>query len=274
MEGSVHQLNQHDLVVPEVMRVHREEGVFPSIYPCTEFMRTAGILQDFHTLVSNAGLEDFVCDEPYQYAKLTVSVVQDFSFIWASTNPMVHYKIYNLDVNLSLDDFCAAIKVPQWGAIEKIRGQPRALMDLYKDICQGRSFSEESGKIQSIQLPSIRYFAYFISKCVRARRVAGKLSIQDLAFFVAALQRDMSYNLGALITFRLAFNHQRRAFCGGLIASHLLAMHGLAPHYLDVQLPIERLDFNSMMKHNFIPNWAALNNLSYEISFVKNQVGE
>ena len=29
MEGSVHQLNQHDLVVPEVMRVHREEGVFP-----------------------------------------------------------------------------------------------------------------------------------------------------------------------------------------------------------------------------------------------------
>ena len=180
-----------------MMRVHREEGVFPSIYPCTEFMRTAGILQDFHTLVSNAGFEDFVHDEPYQYAKLTVSVVQDFSFSWASSNPMVHYKIYNLDVNLSLDDFCAAIKVPQWGAIEKIRGRPQALMDLYKDICQGRSFSEESGKIQCIQLPSLRYFAYFISKCVLARRIAGKLSIQDLAFIAAALQRDRSYNLGA-----------------------------------------------------------------------------
>ena len=77
MERSVHQLNQHDLVVPEVMRVHREEGVFSSIYPCTEFMRTAGILQDFHTLVSNAGLEDFVWGEPYQYAKLTMSMVQD-----------------------------------------------------------------------------------------------------------------------------------------------------------------------------------------------------
>ena len=150
-------------------------------------MRTAGILQDFHTLVSNAGLEDFVRGEPSQYAKLTVSVVQDFSFSWASSNPMVHYKIYNLDVNLSLDDFCAAIKVPQWGAIEKTRGQPRALMDLYKDICQGRNFSEESGKIESIQLLSIRYFAYFISKCVLARKVAGKLSIEDLAFFAAAL---------------------------------------------------------------------------------------
>ena len=100
---------------------------------------------------------------------------------------MVHYKIYNLDVHLSLDDFCAAIKVPQWGAIEKIRGQPRALIDLYMDICQGRSFSEESGKIWSIQLPSIRYFAYFILKCVLARKVAGKLSVQDLAFFAAAL---------------------------------------------------------------------------------------
>ena len=75
MEENVHQLNQHDLVVPEVMRVHCEEGVFPSIYPCTEFMRTAGILQDFHTLVSNAGLEEFIRGEPYQYAKLTVSVV-------------------------------------------------------------------------------------------------------------------------------------------------------------------------------------------------------
>ena len=182
---------------------------------------------------------------------------------------MVHYKIYNLDVNLPFDDFCAAIKVPQWGSIEKIRGQPRALMDLYKDICQGRSFSEESGKIRSIQLPSIRYFAYFISKCVLARRVAGKLSIQDLAFIAAALQRDRSYNLGALIAFRLAYNRERGAFCGGLIASRLLAMHGLAPHYLDVQLPIERLDFNSMIRHNFIPNWAALNNLSYGISFAK-----
>ena len=190
------------------------------------------MLQDFRTLVSNAGLEDFIVCEPY--AKLTVLVVQDFSFSCASSNPMVHYKTYNKDVNLPFDDFCAAIKVPQWGSIEKIRGQPRVLMDLYKDMCQGRSFSEESGKIRSIQLPSVRYFAYFISKCVLARKVAGKLSIQDLAFFAVALQRDRSYNLGALIAFRLAYNRERGAFCGGLIASRLLAMHGLAPHYLDV----------------------------------------
>ena len=112
MEENVHQLNQHDLVVPEVTRVHREEGVFPSIYPCSEFMRNAGILQDFLTLVSNAGLEDFIGGEPYQYAKLTVLVVQDFSFSCASSNPMVHYKTYNKDVSLPFDNLCAAIKVP------------------------------------------------------------------------------------------------------------------------------------------------------------------
>ena len=74
-------------------------------------------------------------------------------------------------------------------------------MDLYKDICQGRSFSDENGKIRSIQLPSIRYFTYFISKCVLARKAAGKLSVHDLAFLAAALQQDRSYNLGALIAF-------------------------------------------------------------------------
>ena len=77
---NLHQLNQHELLVHEVMRVHREEGAFPSIYPCSEFMRSAGILQDFQTLVSNAGLEDFIVGEPYRYAKLTLSVVQDLSF--------------------------------------------------------------------------------------------------------------------------------------------------------------------------------------------------
>ena len=107
-----HQLNQHELRVPEVMKVHREEEVFPSIYPCFEFMRATGISQDFHTLVANAGLEHFVEDEPCQFVKLTMSVVQDFRFSHSLPNPMVHYKIYNIVVDLSLDDFCAAIKVP------------------------------------------------------------------------------------------------------------------------------------------------------------------
>jgi hypothetical protein len=61
---------------------------------------------------------------------------------------MVHYKIYNKTVDLPFDVFCAAIRVPQWGSCKKIKERPRPLMDLYEEICQGRSFSEESGKIQ------------------------------------------------------------------------------------------------------------------------------
>jgi hypothetical protein len=155
MEENEYQLIQHELEVHEVMKVHREEGVFPSIYPCSEFMSVTGILQDFQTLISNAWLEHFVDGEHHQYVKLTMSVVQDFRFSWSVPNPMVHYKIYNKTVDLPFDDFCAAIKVPRWGLCEKIKERPRPLMDLYEEICQGRSFSDESSKIQSIHLPSI-----------------------------------------------------------------------------------------------------------------------
>jgi hypothetical protein len=101
---------------------------------------------------------------------------------------MVHYKIYNKTVNLPFNDFCATIKVPEWGSRKKIKERPRPLMDLYAEIFQGRSFSDESGKIRSIHLPSIRYFAYFIVKCVLARKTANKLSAYDLAFISAALR--------------------------------------------------------------------------------------
>jgi hypothetical protein len=146
MEENEYQLIQQELLVHEVMKVHREVGAFPSIYPCSEFMSATGILQDFQTLISNAGLEHFVDGEPYQYAKLTMFVVQNFRFFWSSPNPMVHYKIYNKIVDLPFDVFCAAIRVPQWGSRKKIKDRPRPLMDLYEEIRQGRSFSGESGK--------------------------------------------------------------------------------------------------------------------------------
>jgi hypothetical protein len=142
-------------------------------------------------------------------------------------------------------------------------------MALYEEICQGRSFSEESGKIQSIHFPSIRYFAYFITKCVLARKTASKLSSYDLAFIAAALRRDRTYNLGALIDFRLAANREKGGVCGGLIASRLLALHGVEPHIVDLQFPVERLDFNSMLHHKFVSPHACLDNLSFEITFFK-----
>jgi hypothetical protein len=60
MEENVYQLSQHELEVHEVMKVHCEERVFPSHYPCSAFMIAAEIQQDFQTLLANAGLEYFV----------------------------------------------------------------------------------------------------------------------------------------------------------------------------------------------------------------------
>src|SRR3954468_8837032 len=145
-------------------------------------------------MITNAGLEHFVEGEPFQYVKLTMAVVQDFWFTWLS-NPMVHYKIYNIAVDLPFADFCAAIRVPQCGSCENIKESPKSLMDLYAEICQGLDFSKESGKIRNIQFPSIRYFAYFITKCVLAR----KISSFDLDFITAPLNRNRSYSLGAFI---------------------------------------------------------------------------
>ena len=269
MEANAYRLNQHDLEIGEVMKVRREESVFPSLYPCNEFMRDAGILEDFQTLLSNAGLEYFISDEPYQLVKLTMSVVQDFRCSFDSSNPMVHYKIYNKSINLPLNVFCSAIRVPQWGSCMQIRERSKPLLDLYEEIFQGRSLKDENGKIKNIQLPSIRYFAYFITKCVMARKSASKLASHDLAFIAAALKCDRTYNLGALIAHRLAINREKGGICGGLIASRLLAFHGLSHHELDFAFHIERLDLCSMIQHKFVSPGADRHNLPFEISFWK-----
>src|SRR3954451_10450582 len=87
MGANPYRIDQNELELGQVMRVRREESVFPSLYPCNQFMRDAGILEDFNSLLSNAGLEHFVGDEPY--VKLTMSVVQDFICSFDSLNPMV-----------------------------------------------------------------------------------------------------------------------------------------------------------------------------------------
>jgi hypothetical protein len=83
------------------------------------------------------------------------------------------------------------------------------------------------------------------------------------------LRQDRTYNLGDLIAFRLAANREKGGLCGGLIASRLLALHGVELHVLDIQLPIERLDLSSMIQHKFVSSQAWLGNLYFEITFFR-----
>src|SRR3954447_21453062 len=230
-------------------------------------MQAAGIWEDCQVLLSNAGLDNFLTTERAQFAKLTMGVVQDFKCNLSSANPMVQYKIYNHTIDLPLANFCAAIRVPQWGSCEKIRGKPELLMNLYEKICGDRSFTSEDGKIRSIHLPCIRYFAHFISRCILAKKTSGKLSLADLEFLAAAINQDRSYNFGALIAYRFATNREKGGVCGGLIASRLLAYHGVEPHINDLALPIERLDVQAMMQHKFISNCSNTEFLPYVLTF-------
>jgi hypothetical protein len=75
--------------------------------------------------------------------------------------------------------------------------------------------------------------------------------------------------LGALISFHLDANREKGGVYGGLIASCLLALHGVVPHVLDLQFPIERLDFNYMLHHKFVSPHACLDNLLFKITFFK-----
>ncbi|KAK1668511.1 hypothetical protein QYE76_056670 [Lolium multiflorum] len=112
----------------------------------------------------NKGMVTFNVDDKEHTVYFPKRIDKDFEFHRSQTNPMVRYKIYNKTIDLPFSDFCTAIRVPRWGSCEKIRGTPRELSNLYTMICNGRSFSNDSGKISSIQQPAIRYFAYFVTK--------------------------------------------------------------------------------------------------------------
>ncbi|KAK1663253.1 hypothetical protein QYE76_051412 [Lolium multiflorum] len=112
----------------------------------------------------NKGMVTFNVDDKEHTVYFPKRIDKDFEFHRSQTNPMVRYKIYNKTINLPFSDFCAAIRVPRWGSCEKVRGTPRELSNLYTMICNGRSFSNDGGKISSIQQPAIRYFAYFVTK--------------------------------------------------------------------------------------------------------------
>ena len=56
----------------------RVAEVRPCEWPCDDFLRAAGIYDDFYELAENAGLTDFLHDQRKQYLLLTNIFVQNF----------------------------------------------------------------------------------------------------------------------------------------------------------------------------------------------------
>ena len=57
-----------------------------------------------------------------------------------------------------------------------------------------------------LHFPVVRYFAYFITKCLLARQKVGALSSPGLAVLRHVIEGDNTYSLGAIVARRLHLN--------------------------------------------------------------------
>ncbi|KAK1682679.1 hypothetical protein QYE76_043527 [Lolium multiflorum] len=136
------QVTQHCLILTDFVVLEMPEDDNMSIILGRPFLNTAGAVID-----CNKGMVTFNVDDKEHTVYFPKRIDKDFEFHRSRTDPMVRYKIYNKTIDLPFSDFCTAIRVPQWGSCEKIRGTPRELSDLYTRICNGRSFSNDGVRL-------------------------------------------------------------------------------------------------------------------------------
>jgi hypothetical protein len=103
----------------------------PSTFPCSNFLRDAGILDDFLLLVDRVGLTTYMLDESNQYAMLTKIFVESFKFTNSSFKPSIVFKIYDKPITMSLEKFCGILGIPMFGTAKKIQNRPADLLELY-----------------------------------------------------------------------------------------------------------------------------------------------
>ena len=89
------------------------------VRPCDDFLRAAGIYEDFYSLADNAGLTDFLHDQAEQYLLLNKTFVQIFYFYPKKSPPSVVFHLYDVAREMSLDEFCTVCKIPFGGSLEE-----------------------------------------------------------------------------------------------------------------------------------------------------------
>ncbi|KAK1604153.1 hypothetical protein QYE76_027826 [Lolium multiflorum] len=94
-----------DIIAPSFAPEEDNGAPNASSFPCYDFLRNAGILEDFFTLVNRAGLTTYVGDEREQYYMLTKIFVESFKFHNKQYEPTVAFKIYGNPVTMGLEDF-------------------------------------------------------------------------------------------------------------------------------------------------------------------------
>ncbi|KAK1648444.1 hypothetical protein QYE76_066249 [Lolium multiflorum] len=155
-----------DIIAPSFAPEEDNGAPNASSFPCYDFLTNAGILDDFFTLVNRAGLATYVGDEREQYYMLTKIFVESFKFNNTQYEPTVAFKIYGNPVTMELEEFCRALDIAPVGTARRIDDNPRDLLELYRGITEDDCRTIQRGKIRNIQLPAIKYFAYYIATSI------------------------------------------------------------------------------------------------------------
>jgi hypothetical protein len=245
--------------------------VYPSTFPCANFLSDAGILDDFLLLINRVGLTTYMMDESNQYAILTKIFVESFKFTNSHFKPSIAFKIYDKSITMSLERFCDILGIPMFGTVKKMLHQPTNLLGLYRGVTNDDDRTAQQGKIRNIQLLAIRYFTYYLATSVLGRGNTSNISNYFLAFLATALDIIRKYNLGAIIAHRLA---ARGPIYGGIIAACIVAALELpiAPH--DILLTPQRLDLAAMKLHHFVTANSYAGKLVYRMLFTDGEERE
>ncbi|KAK1697425.1 hypothetical protein QYE76_014122 [Lolium multiflorum] len=146
------------------------------------------LLDDFLTLVGKAGLTTYMEDEREQYYMLTKIFVESFKFNNKHYHPTVAFRIYDNPITMKLKDFCSALDIAPVGTAKKIEDNPKALLELYREITNDDCRTIQRGKIRNIQVPAIKYFAYYLATSILGRENTSNISSYHLAFLIAAMK--------------------------------------------------------------------------------------
>ncbi|KAK1679322.1 hypothetical protein QYE76_040170 [Lolium multiflorum] len=274
-EGETTSTGRPSRASTRIRRSYNEDVIAPSFdegngdpnassFPCYEFLSNAGLLDDFLTLVRKAGLTAYMEDERKQYYMLTKIFVESFKFNNKHFHPSVAFKIYGNPVTMKLKDFCAALDIAPAGTARKIEDNPRVLLELYREITNDDCRTIQRGKIRNIQLPAIKYFAYYLATSILGRENTSNISSYHLAFLIAALTGETPYHLGSVIARRLS---NKGPIYGGIIASRILARLDLPLDPTDVEIPPVRLDIAAMKSHQFVTVDSSMDNIVYRMLF-------
>ena len=145
----------------------RTMEVRPCEWPSVDFLRRAGIYEDFCLLTENSGLTDFLHDQRHQYLLLTNTFVQNFYYYPKESPPSVEFHLYDVVKKMSLEEFCRVCKIPFEGSLEEPH---RKDVDGFIDtITVGETRKVSDARITSIHFPVLRYFAIFASSCLIGR---------------------------------------------------------------------------------------------------------